>query len=346
MLEVRGPQVLREKLLSICILTYNRVATLEETLASILPQVENDRRLEVVVCDNASTDGTQAFALAYARLHPSVRYHRNPNNKGFDGNVVTCVEQAQGEYVGFFSDDDIALPGTFERILHEIESRRPAIVYLNHYPFRDNNARRGLRWKMPKEDLMFDSGKAFFLFAGLGFISALTVKTEYARGYLGDAKFGPGQAHLDIASRICLFHSGPFVFVGTKAIAARIPATARWDWLVGCGIAESEFYHGLETDGVLDAPTVRHRVSGSIRHNILGLVVFKKCLGDHRELATQKDLLVSVYGRYTSFWLLVYPILLAPRPLLRPPYLILRALLHTYRKLRYGMRDVETYQQP
>jgi len=48
--------MVKEKLVSICIPTYNAEKTIEKTLQSILNQTY--RNLEIIIVDNASTDST------------------------------------------------------------------------------------------------------------------------------------------------------------------------------------------------------------------------------------------------------------------------------------------------
>jgi len=319
-----------QPLLSICILTYNRAALLAEALDSLLPQVSGDERVEILISDNASPDHTPAVAHAYRACYPQVRYHRNAQNEEFDGNIVACVEQAQGEYVAFFSDDDLAPPGTFTAVLDALVRYKPAILYLNHYPFYGGDYRlcRGL--KHPARDRIFADGKQFLLFAGLGFISALTVRREYARMFIPNVKRGPGQAHLDIAARIALLGPGPFVFLGTQAIAARVPAQIAYDSVTNAALNEALFYHGLETEGLLDSATVRRRVGRSIPHNLFRAVLAKKCSANYAHLTGQKRLLIETYQRYWQFYLFVYPVLLLPRPLLVGPYRLARALIRLW----------------
>jgi glycosyltransferase involved in cell wall biosynthesis len=61
-------------LVSLCIPTFNGAATLGETLDSIVAQAFDG--LEVVICDDASRDGTVALAEDYARrfIHALARH--------------------------------------------------------------------------------------------------------------------------------------------------------------------------------------------------------------------------------------------------------------------------------
>jgi glycosyltransferase involved in cell wall biosynthesis len=324
------------KFLSICIPTYNRADTLQQALNSILPQIANREDVEIVILDNASSDGTQAVVKEYMQRHLRLRYLRQAENIGFSGNVVSCIKQAQGEYISFFSDDDIALPGTFPRVFDELAKYKPAILYLNHYPFRGQDHSQSLGLKLASRDIQFQSGKEFLLFAGLGFISALTIRTEYAREFVSIVKPDRNEAHLEIAARIALFKEGPFLFLGTLPVAARAPAQVVGDHVTFAAINEARLYHELEADGLLDHESVRQRVGGTIHDNLLRTVLTKKCLGDHKHLASQKGLLIETYGRYPSFYIYVYPVLILPRAFLVPLYYVMRALYRVRQKRRYG----------
>jgi glycosyltransferase involved in cell wall biosynthesis len=93
-------------LISICIPTYNRASMLKRALQSALTQ--DYQNIEVVVSDNASTDGTQNIVHAFN--DPRVRYYRNPYNVGALINFRRAVyDYAQGKYAIFLADDDYFL---------------------------------------------------------------------------------------------------------------------------------------------------------------------------------------------------------------------------------------------
>ena len=57
-------------LLSICIPTYNREKYLQDTLESIVSQdiFKNTNDVDIVISDNASTDGTRELVEKYLKL--------------------------------------------------------------------------------------------------------------------------------------------------------------------------------------------------------------------------------------------------------------------------------------
>jgi glycosyltransferase involved in cell wall biosynthesis len=319
--------------LSVCIPTFNRVSTLKEALDSIIPQIEGRNDVEVFISDNASDDGTKAFVEQYQARFPVIRYSLKKENTGFDGNIVDCIKGAKGEYVSFFSDDDIALPETYQRILNEISRHQPLIIYINHYAFYDNDPHKKLGNLAPVEDRLFTDGKAFFLFAGLGFVSSLTIKTAYAKKYTDFVKHSRNCAHLDIASRIALLNTGKFVYMGTQSVAARRTTKILPDWFTSTGLNVGRFYHELELSGLLDGASVRKWTKKFILH-LPRMILHKKCLGDYKHLAAQEGEILSLYKSYPLF-VCIYPLLLIPRSILRPPYIFLRFLSLSIRRFHY-----------
>lgn len=96
----------RTALVTIAIPTYNRCALLREALQSALDQTYPS--IEVLVCDNASTDGTEQFM---AQVHdPRVRHVRHATNIGLLGNWKATIEHARGTYLLVLSDDDRLAP--------------------------------------------------------------------------------------------------------------------------------------------------------------------------------------------------------------------------------------------
>lgn len=101
-------------LVSIGIPTYNRAATyLPQALASALTQTYP--HVEIIVSDNASSDGTPAFVAGID--DPRVRYIRHPVGIGANGNANFCLDQARGEYFLLLHDDDLLDPDFVEACL-------------------------------------------------------------------------------------------------------------------------------------------------------------------------------------------------------------------------------------
>ncbi len=120
-------------ILSICITTYNRAAWLRHSLETLFRHVEGyEGKVEIFVCDNASTDDTSAVAQEYLD-RPSFRYLRNDVNVGMLGNLAVTAKHAIGKFVWIVGDDDLLLEGAIAAILEAID-QHPDIefIYTNY----------------------------------------------------------------------------------------------------------------------------------------------------------------------------------------------------------------------
>ena len=120
-------------ILSICISTYNRAPWLALSLPLLLKQTAAYRDvIEVVVCDNTSTDNTPKIVEPYLG-EPSFYYIRNSENVGMLGNLKVTAQHAQGQYVWILGDDDLLHHGTVEKVMKAIlEHPDVSLVYLNY----------------------------------------------------------------------------------------------------------------------------------------------------------------------------------------------------------------------
>jgi glycosyltransferase involved in cell wall biosynthesis len=108
---------------------YNGEQYLAESIESILAQSLGD--LELIVCDNASTDGTEEICRDYLRRDRRVRYNRQPGNLGAARNFNAAFRLSTGEYFHWQSYDDIALPDFLLRCVQalEAEGSRVSVVF-------------------------------------------------------------------------------------------------------------------------------------------------------------------------------------------------------------------------
>lgn len=107
-------------LVSIGISTYNRAASyLPQALESALAQgYEN---LEIIVSDNASSDETERYVRGVD--DPRLRYFRQTENIGANGNFNFCLQQARGAYFLLLHDDDLIDPDFVESCVAAAENR-------------------------------------------------------------------------------------------------------------------------------------------------------------------------------------------------------------------------------
>jgi glycosyltransferase involved in cell wall biosynthesis len=101
-------------IVSVCIQTYNHVNYIKQCLDSVLTQ-QTDFEFEILLGEDASTDGTRETCVKYAEKHPDkVRLflHHRENNIKIGGNptgrfnFIYNLSQARGKYIAVCEGDD------------------------------------------------------------------------------------------------------------------------------------------------------------------------------------------------------------------------------------------------
>jgi dolichol-phosphate mannosyltransferase len=93
-------------MLSVIIPAHNEVGAIRETLVSVAAVLDRaDIDYEVIVVDDASTDGTAGVVDEVAVENPRVRYHRSPNPRGFGLAVRAGLDVFRGDAVAIVMAD-------------------------------------------------------------------------------------------------------------------------------------------------------------------------------------------------------------------------------------------------
>jgi len=101
-----------EALVSVIVLTWNSRTFLEGCLSSVLSQTH--RAVELIVVDNASTDGSADYVK---EAFPAAVLVRNESNLGFCAGNNIGLRSARGAYVLFLNADATLDPSFLERAL-------------------------------------------------------------------------------------------------------------------------------------------------------------------------------------------------------------------------------------
>jgi glycosyltransferase involved in cell wall biosynthesis len=111
--------------LSIGLPVYNGENYLAIALDSLLGQSFTD--FELILSDNASTDGTEAICREYAARDERIRYVRQPVNRGAGWNFSETFRLARGEYFKWAAHDDLCAASFIERCVERLD-REPDLV--------------------------------------------------------------------------------------------------------------------------------------------------------------------------------------------------------------------------
>jgi glycosyltransferase involved in cell wall biosynthesis len=118
---------------SIAIPTFNRATTLERAVRSALGQTHPD--LEVVVSDNASTDGTGELLARLTASDPRLRTVRQDVNRGMVANLNAALALGRGEHIMLLSDDDWLAPRCVESTLAALREHPGAVSALGRVTY-------------------------------------------------------------------------------------------------------------------------------------------------------------------------------------------------------------------
>jgi glycosyltransferase involved in cell wall biosynthesis len=107
-------------LVSIGLPVRNAGSRLADVAGSVLSQDHAD--IELLITDNASTDGTEEVGRELARTDSRVTYHRQERNIGLLNNFVYAIGAARGRFFRWIGDDDRLEPAFVSRCLAAFEA--------------------------------------------------------------------------------------------------------------------------------------------------------------------------------------------------------------------------------
>lgn len=96
-------------LVSIGLPVYNEARHVDAALSAL--RAQDYPNLEIIVCDNASTDDTLAICRKHAADDPRIRIEAAASNLGVTGNFRRAFELAAGDYFMWASGHDLWSPG-------------------------------------------------------------------------------------------------------------------------------------------------------------------------------------------------------------------------------------------
>ena len=112
---------------TVVIPTRQRAQVLPTAMESVLGQ--NVPGLQLLVCDNASQDGTAELVGRYAARDPRVLYHRHPEDVGATANFQWGMDAVATEHFLLLSDDDALLPGVLARAVEALRAHPEAAMF-------------------------------------------------------------------------------------------------------------------------------------------------------------------------------------------------------------------------
>ncbi|MBP8250736.1 MAG: glycosyltransferase [Herpetosiphon sp.] len=112
---------MNQPLVSIIVVNFNGKHHLEACLKSLLHQTYPTEKLEILLIDNNSHDGSREFITQY---FPSVRLIHNQTNRGFASAVNQGAKLANGQYIALINNDAYADPQWIATLVSTMQTHR------------------------------------------------------------------------------------------------------------------------------------------------------------------------------------------------------------------------------
>jgi abequosyltransferase len=321
-------------LLSFCIPTRNRTGFLREFLESVAAQITPE--VEVVISDDGSTDDTPAVIECFRTRIPQLFARRVDPPLRYDRNLLHVVSLARGKYCWLFGDDDRLEPGGLAAVL-EVLKVEPDLAGLTTDRVSYDSA---LANKLPvralkqQQSALFQNAEEAFLrlLDRLGFLSCQIVNRALWNEIVSrenlEAYF-TGYVQLYVIARL-LVQAPNWRFLAQPCVAFRADNDS-FRALGQLGRLKMDVcgYETIVGDVFGRDSRLYHEAMAEVarthaRHHI---VTAKRAGAPSSFFRQALKLCVQHYGRYASFWLQTFPVLIMPRSIM----LLLRSW---YQRLR------------
>ena len=114
-------------LVSVIMAAYNHERYIAAAIESILNQTMPD--LELVIVDDASTDGTPQIIQSYQEKDSRVKAFFHQQNQGIAATANQCLNNAVGQYLTFIGSDDLWVTNKLEKQLQILKDNPNWLVW-------------------------------------------------------------------------------------------------------------------------------------------------------------------------------------------------------------------------
>lgn len=124
---------MNNKLVTVCVITYNSSITIVETLESIRDQ--SYPYIELIISDDCSTDNTRLICQQWIRENESrfvcCKLLSTSTNKGISGNINNAICHVSSQWVKLIAGDDILIQDCLEYYMNAIQQYPSINVFLS-----------------------------------------------------------------------------------------------------------------------------------------------------------------------------------------------------------------------
>lgn len=115
--------------ISVIVPCYNLESYIAACITSLTSQLF-DPNIEIIVCDDASTDQSYKIVSDLAARSPSIKVLRNSRNMGLRETMRRLFTEAAGDYLIYMDGDDLAFPGKLSGLTQvALDNPDASIIY-------------------------------------------------------------------------------------------------------------------------------------------------------------------------------------------------------------------------
>lgn len=305
-------------LLTIAIPTYNRQQYLDRCLAQIVKQ--SDRyggKVELIVSDNCSPDDTEAVVNSYIADGHKIQYIRNDKNIGPDANFRQCFEVAAGKYFLLFSDDDLLLDGSLDKVMRLLESDEFGVIHLKSYFFMSDYLKelpkRKIRGALVFDDINMFIKKIHVLFT---YISGNVVNKSLVSPDLNLDDFAETNMLQLSWTFSSLFNSAKNVYYDEYLVAGQSANTGGYRFCEVFGKNTNTVFRIFIDKYGIDSNYFNIIVRKLIRTDLSKYILLaRKGFNDRFYQEDFLGVLSPIYKSHLGYWIYIYPAVKWPLPL-------------------------------
>ncbi len=311
------------KTLTIAIPTYNGAPTIKRLLDSIFIQNFSKDDVDVIVCDNCSTDNTLEILKPF---HNKIKIFKNETNLGGDRNFRLCVEHSESEYVWIIGDDDFLRSDAISEALEKITKEKYACIFVNFSLYDIKLQRESLQRYLPIKYDIETNGISNFLqhtTIAANFLSAMIHRRDLFLSV--DVKEYLGSCWLQFAV-ILDYVNNDKVLIIAEPLVVNMGDSSDREFNVG-GVAVkimSNLYTIVKNaKSIFIEPKIRQQNLDIIHERLKYRILAAKRLG----LKVDNTLFLELknnFGSYPSFWFIDVVLLYLPNFIIRIIYGIYR----------------------
>lgn len=119
-------------ILSIILPVYGVEKYIELCLKSILPQIKNNSRVELIIVNDCTLDSSMEIAYKISKDYSNVVFVEREKNGGLSDARNSGINVASGQYCWFVDSDDSIDLDSIKKIVDRVSNEQPDLLIFNH----------------------------------------------------------------------------------------------------------------------------------------------------------------------------------------------------------------------